>query len=355
MTTIAKGYAALGPTSALQPFTFERRAPREDDVAISIKYCGVCHSDIHQARDEWGGSAFPMVPGHEIAGVVTAVGANVSKFKVGDHVGVGCFVDSCTTCKTRNVDLEQYMPGLIQTYNGVEADGKTATQGGYSDSIVVKEGYVLSIPDNLPLDAAAPLLCAGITLYSPLNHWKAGPGKQVAILGMGGLGHMGVKIAHAMGAEVTVLSQTLSKREDGLRLGADRVVVSKNPDEMAKVANSLDFILNTVAAPHNLDAFLNLLKRDGTMTLVGAPDSPHPSPTVFNLIFKRRSLAGSLIGGIQETQDMLDFCARHGIVSDIEMIDIQGINEAYERMLKGDVKYRFVIDMDSLKKQSHAA
>src|SRR5450830_242649 len=283
MTTTVKGYAALGPTSALQPFSFERRAPRADDVAIDIKYCGVCHSDIHQARDEWGNSAFPMVPGHEIAGVVTAVGADVTRFKVGDHVGVGCFVDSCTTCKTRNADLEQYMPGLVQTYNGLEADGKTATQGGYSDSIVVKEGYVLSIPDNLPLDAAAPLLCAGITLYSPLNHWKAGPGKQVAILGMGGLGHMGVKIAHAMGAEVTVLSQSLKKQEDGLRLGADHYYATSNPETFEKLAGSFDLVVNTVSAAIDVDAYLSLLAVDGALVNVGAPPDLL-SVNVFSLI-----------------------------------------------------------------------
>src|SRR5471032_1086450 len=262
MTTTVKGYAALGLTSALQPFSFERRAPRADDVAISIKYCGVCHSDIHQARDEWGGSAFPMVPGHEIAGVVTAVGADVTKFKVGDHVGVGCFVDSCTTCKTRNVDLEQYMPGLIQTYNGLEADGKTATQGGYSDSIVVKEGYVLSIPANLPLDATAPLLCAGITLYSPLRHWQAGPGKKVAIVGLGGLGHMGVKLAHAFGAEVTVLSQSLKKQEDGKRMGADHYYATSDPGTFTALQASFDLVVNTVSADIDWNQYLGLVKLD---------------------------------------------------------------------------------------------
>ena len=348
MTTTAKGYAALGPTTRLQPFSFERRAPREDDVAISIKYCGVCHSDIHQARDEWGGAAFPMVPGHEIAGIVTAVGANVTKFKVGDHVGVGCFVDSCTTCKTRNVDLEQYMPGLVQTYNSVEADGKTATQGGYSDSIVVKEGYVLSIPDNLPLDAAAPLLCAGITLYSPLNHWKAGPGKQVAILGMGGLGHMGVKIAHAMGAEVTVLSQTLSKREDGLRLGADHYYATNDASTFDKLAGTFDLIICTVGAAIDWNQYINLLKVDGSMVIVGIPDGAVPPISAFGLVGARRSLSGSMIGSIKETQEMLDFCGKHDIVSDIEVIRIQDINEAFDRVVKSDVRYRFVIDMASL-------
>jgi uncharacterized zinc-type alcohol dehydrogenase-like protein len=345
--TLARGYAASAAKEKLQPFSFERRAPRADDVAIDIKYCGVCHSDIHQARDEWGGSIFPMVPGHEIAGVVTAVGANVTKFKVGDHVGVGCFVDSCTTCGTRHVDLEQYMPGLIQTYNSREVDG-TPTMGGYSDHIVVKEGYVLSIPDNLPLDKAAPLLCAGITLYSPLKHWKAGPGKKVAIIGLGGLGHMGVKIAHAMGAEVTVLSQSLSKQEDGLRLGADHYYATNDKTTFFKLAGQFDLIINTVGAVIDWNDYLGLLKIDGTMTLVGVPDAATPPISAFALIGGRRTLAGSMIGSIKETQEMLDFCGEHNITSDIELIDIQAINEAFERVVKSDVRYRFVIDMKSL-------
>ncbi|TWD52844.1 NAD(P)-dependent alcohol dehydrogenase [Pseudomonas sp. SJZ131] len=349
-------YAAQNPKDSLKPFTFERRAPGADDVQIDILYCGVCHSDLHTARNEWQNTLYPSVPGHEIVGRVTAVGANVSKFKVGDLAGVGCMVDSCQHCASCAEGDEQYCEsGFTGTYNGPVFGGEN-TFGGYSDNIVVKEKFVLRIShDDSNLAAVAPLLCAGITTYSPLHHWKVGPGQKVGVVGLGGLGHMAVKIAHAMGAHVVLFTTSPNKREDGLRLGADEVVVSKNPDEMAKFANTLDFILNTVAAPHDLDAFLNLLKRDGTMTLVGAPDSPHPSPSVFNLIFKRRSLAGSLIGGIQETQDMLDFCAKHGIVSDIEMIDIQNINEAYERMLKGDVKYRFVIDMDSLKKEANAA
>jgi uncharacterized zinc-type alcohol dehydrogenase-like protein len=341
------GFAASTAKGKLQPYTFERRAPREDDVSIDIKFCGVCHSDIHQARDEWGGAIFPMVPGHEVAGIVSAVGSQVSKFKVGDHVGVGCFVDSCTTCAKRNVDFEQYMPGLVQTYNSVEADGVTPTMGGYSNYMVVKEGYVLSIPDNLPLDAAAPLLCAGITLYSPLHHWKAGPGKKVAIIGMGGLGHMGVKIAHAMGAEVTVLSQSLSKQDDGLRFGAAHYYATNNPETFTQLQNQFDLMINTVGASIDLDAYLSLVKPDGAMVLIGVPEEPM-SLNAPSLIGSRRSLAGSMIGSIKETQAMLDFCGEHNIVADIELIPIQLINEAFERVVKSDVRYRFVIDMASL-------
>ncbi|MBB4006452.1 NAD(P)-dependent alcohol dehydrogenase [Allorhizobium taibaishanense] len=344
---IARGYAATDASKPLEPFTFERREPNDDDVVISIKYCGVCHSDIHQARNEWGMSAYPMVPGHEIAGVVTAVGSKVSKFKVGDHVGVGCFVDSCAHCAARDPDIEQYLPGLVQTYNSVERDGKTPTQGGYSDSIVVKEGYVLSIPDNLPLDKAAPLLCAGITLYSPLAHWKAGPGKKVAIVGMGGLGHMGVKIGAAMGAEITVLSQTLSKKEDGLRLGASHYYATSDAETFKTLAGSFDLIICTVSADIDWNAYLNLLKVDGTMVLLGVPEKPVPVHA-FSVIPARRSLAGSMIGSIKETQEMLDFCGKHDITSDIEIIDIKDINAAYERVLKSDVRYRFVIDMATL-------
>ncbi len=344
---IARGYAATDASKPLTPFTFERREPRDDDVVIEIKYCGVCHSDIHQARNEWGNSAFPMVPGHEIVGIVTAVGSKVTKFKVGDRAGVGCFVDSCTTCATRDLDLEHYMPGLVVTYNGVEADGKTPTQGGYSDSIVVKEGYVLSIPENLPLDAAAPLLCAGITLYSPLRHWKAGPGKKVAIVGMGGLGHMGVKLARAMGADVTVLSQTLSKKEDGLKLGADHYYATNDPETFTALAGTFDLIICTVAAEIDWNAYLNLLKVDGDLVLVGIPENAVPVHA-FSLVPARRSISGSMIGSIKETQEMLDFCGEHDIVSEIETIRIQEINEAYERVVKSDVRYRFVIDMASL-------
>ncbi len=344
---IAKGYAATDASKPLTPFTFERRAPNDDDVAISVKYCGVCHSDIHQARNEWGGSKYPMVPGHEVAGIVTAVGSKVTKFKVGDCVGVGCFVNSCTTCATRDLDYEHYMPGLVQTYNDVEADGETPTYGGYSDSIVVKEGYVLSFPDNIPLDAGAPLLCAGITLYSPLRHWKAGPGKKIAVVGMGGLGHMGVKLAHAMGADVTVLSQTLSKKEDGFKLGADHYYATSDAETFTKLAGSFDLILNTVGTAIDWNAYLNLLKYDGSMVLLGVPE--HAVPVhAFSIIPGRRSLSGSMIGSIKETQEMLDFCGEHNIVSEIELINIDKINEAYERVLKSDVRYRFVIDIASL-------
>lgn len=345
--TITRGFAATAAKAPLQPYTFERRAPREDDVSIDIKFCGVCHSDIHQVRDEWGGAIFPMVPGHEVAGVVSAVGSKVTKFKVGDHVGVGCFVDSCTKCATRDANLEQYMPGLVQTYNSVEADGVTPTMGGYSNHMVVKEGYVLSIPDNLPLDAAAPLLCAGITLFSPLNHWKAGPGKKVAIIGMGGLGHMGVKLAHAMGADVTVLSQSLSKQEDGLRFGAAAYYATNDPQTFKTLRGQFDLIINTVGTSIDWNAYLNLLKLDGTMTLVGVPDAPVPV-NAFALIGGRRTLAGSMIGSIKETQEMLDFCGKHNIVADIELIPIQSINEAFDRVVKSDVRYRFVIDMATL-------
>ncbi|MDY6962512.1 MAG: NAD(P)-dependent alcohol dehydrogenase [Pseudomonadota bacterium] len=344
---LARGYAATDASKPLAPFTFERREPNADDVAISIQYCGVCHSDIHTVRNEWKNAVYPIVPGHEIVGVVTAVGSDVTKFKVGDKVGVGCFVDSCVGCASRDLDNEQYMPGLVQTYNSVEADGKTATQGGYSDHIVVKEGYVLSIPDNLPLDATAPLLCAGITLYSPLRHWNAGPGKKVAILGMGGLGHMGVKIAHAMGAEVTVLSHSLSKKEDGLKLGADHYYATSDAETFTELAGTFDLIICTVGVAIDWNAYLGLLKVDGSMVIVGAPEDAIPVHA-FSLIPGRRSLSGSMIGSIKETQEMLDFCGKHDIVSEIETIGIQEINEAYERVLKSDVRYRFVIDMASL-------
>ncbi|MBA1288699.1 NAD(P)-dependent alcohol dehydrogenase [Pseudomonas japonica] len=349
-------YAAQNASDTLKPYAIERRAPNADDVQIEILYCGVCHSDLHTARNEWQNTLFPSVPGHEIVGRVSAVGSAVTRFKVGDLAGVGCMVDSCQHCAPCAEGDEQYCEnGFTGTYNGPVFGGEN-TYGGYSERIVVKEAFVLRIShDEGDLAAVAPLLCAGITTYSPLSHWKVGPGKKVGIVGLGGLGHMGVKIAAAMGAHVVLFTTSPNKREDGLRLGAKEVVVSKDPEQMQAHANSLDFILNTVAAQHDLDPFLNLLKRDGTMTLVGAPEHPHPAPTVFNLIFKRRSLAGSLIGGIRETQEMLDFCATHNLVSDIEMIDIQSINEAYERMLKSDVKYRFVIDMASLKKDAAAA
>lgn len=346
----AIGYAAYDPKKPLAPFDFERREPGPEDVQIEILYCGVCHSDLHQARDEWGNSAFPMVPGHEIVGRVTKVGSGVTKFKAGDLAGVGCLVDSCRTCPDCQRDLEQYCNDSTYTYNSPDKKnpGKS-TYGGYSNLIVVDQHFVLKVSDKLDLAAVAPLLCAGITTYSPLRHWKVGPGMKVGIVGLGGLGHMGVKFAHAFGAHTVLFTTSASKVADAKRLGADEVVISKNAEEMQQHAESFDFILNTVAAPHNLDAFTALLKRDGTMCLVGVPDSPHPSPAVGNLIFKRRALAGSLIGGLRETQEMLDFCAEHNIVSDIEMIDIQEINEAFDRMQKSDVKYRFVIDLASLK------
>lgn len=344
-----KAYGAYTGDKALESMDIVRRAPGAHDVKIDIAFCGVCHSDIHQVRAEWAGTLFPCVPGHEIVGRVSAVGANVSGFKVGELVGVGCIVDSCRHCADCDEGLENYCDHMVGTYNGPTADAPGHTLGGYSQEIVVHERYVLRIRhDEAQLAAVAPLLCAGITTYSPLRHWKVGPGHKVGIVGIGGLGHMGIKLANAMGAYVVAFTTSGSKREAAKALGAHEVVVSRNADEMSAHAKSLDFILNTVAAPHDLDAFFTLLKRDGTMTLVGAPASPHPSPQVFNLIMKRRSLAGSMIGGIPETQEMLDFCAEHGIVSDIEMIRADQINDAYERMLKGDVKYRFVIDSSSL-------
>jgi len=343
-----KSYAASSAKSALAPFTIERREPREHDVAIDIKFCGICHSDIHQARDEWGHATFPMVPGHEIAGVVTAVGSKVTKYKIGDKVGVGCFVDSCRKCPQCLKGLQQYCGvGMSLTYNGTEKDG-TPTYGGYSEKIVVDENYVLRIPDNLPLDAAAPLLCAGITLFSPLRHWKAGPGKKVGIIGLGGLGHMGVKLAHALGAEVTVLSQSLKKQADSKRLGADHFYATSDPATFEKLKGSFDLIISTVSTGMDWNQYIDLLNIDGTMVIVGVPDRAIPVAG-FSLIMGRRSLAGSVIGGIPETQEMLDFCGKHGITCDIELIPIQKINEAYERVLKSDVRYRFVIDMASLK------
>lgn len=347
----AIGYAATDASTPLAPFNFTRRAVGPNDVQIDILYCGVCHSDLHTARNEWNNTLYPSVPGHEIVGRVTAVGDSVETFNVGDLAGVGCMVDSCQSCSSCGEGLEQYCEnGFVGTYNGNAFGGSENTLGGYSDHIVVDKRFVLRISHGEEnLAAVSPLLCAGITTYSPLRQWKVGPGQKVGVVGLGGLGHMAVKIANAMGAHVVLFTTSPDKKEDALRLGASEVVVSKNKEEMAAHLNSFDFILNTVAAPHDLDAFLSLLKRDATMTLVGAPASPHPSPNVFGLIFKRRRLAGSLIGGIAETQEMLDFCAKHNIVSDIEMIDIQNINDAYERMLKSDVKYRFVIDMASLK------
>ncbi len=347
--TTAKAYAAQSATTPLAPYSFERRDPGRLDVQIEILFCGVCHSDLHTVRSEWGPANYPCVPGHEIVGRVTKVGGQVKKFKEGDLAGVGCMVDSCHTCAACKVDLEQFCEnGTIFTYNSPDKKSGGFTCGGYSTSIVVEEAFVLHISDKLDLAATAPLLCAGITTYSPLRHWKVGKGQKVGVIGLGGLGHMGVKLANAMGANVILFTTSPGKTKDALRLGAKDVVVSKNADEMKKHANSFDFILDTVSAKHDINAYLPLLKRDGTLTLVGAPTEPLPVEA-FNLIFQRHQLAGSLIGGIKETQEMLDFCAEHGIVSDIEMIPIQNINEAYERMLKSDVKYRFVIDMKSLK------
>lgn len=343
-------YAAMTAASPLAPHRIERRATGANDVRIDIAFCGVCHSDIHQARGEWGDALFPMVPGHEIVGIVSEVGAEVKTFKAGDRVGVGCFVDSCRTCEACEAGEEQYChAGSSGTYNSTERDKQTPTYGGYAKQIVVDAGYVLRIPDNLPLDGAAPLLCAGITTYSPLRHWRAGPGKKVAIVGLGGLGHMGVKLAAAMGCDVTVLSQTLSKEADGRRLGAHHFHATQNPETFTQLAGTFDLILNTVSVPLDWNAYLGLLKRDGTLVLLGAP--PEPSAvSAFAVIGGRKSLAGSLIGGIQETQAMLDFCGEHGITSDIEIIPMDGINNAYERMVRSDVKYRFVIDMATLAK-----
>lgn len=346
---VVRAFGSYAGDKPLEPMSITRREPGPNDVKIDIAYCGICHSDLHQVRAEWAGTIFPCVPGHEIVGRVSAVGADVASFKAGDLVGIGCIVDSCRHCFECDDGLENYCDHMVGTYNGLTLDAPGHTLGGYSQEIVVHQRYVLRIKHaEKQLAAVAPLLCAGITTYSPLKHWKAGPGKKVGIVGIGGLGHMGVKIAHAMGAYVVAFTTSESKRDDAKALGADEVVVSRNPDQMAAHAKSFDLIVNTVAAPHDLDAFTTLLKRDGTLTLVGAPASPHPASNVMNLIMKRRSIAGSMIGGIPETQEMLDFCAEHGIVSDIELIRADEINDAYERMLKSDVKYRFVIDNATL-------
>jgi uncharacterized zinc-type alcohol dehydrogenase-like protein len=345
-----KAYGATAGDKPLEAMDIQRRAPGARDVQVEIKYCGVCHSDLHTVRSEWGGTKYPCVPGHEIVGHVTAVGGDVKNFKVGDTVGIGCLVGSCQHCASCAEGLEQYCEnGFVGTYNGPTADAPGHTLGGYSQRIVVDVKFVLKIrhPED-QLAAVAPLLCAGITTYSPLRHWKAGPGKKVGIVGIGGLGHMGIKLSHAMGAHTVAFTTSESKRKDAHDLGADEVVISKDPAQMEKHAGSFDLILNTVAAPHDLDAFTALLKRDGTMCLVGVPAQPHPSPSVAALIFGRKAIAGSLIGGLPETQEMLDFCAERGIVSDIEMIRMQDIDDAYERMLKSDVKYRFVIDSATL-------
>ncbi|HSA60306.1 MAG TPA: NAD(P)-dependent alcohol dehydrogenase [bacterium] len=341
-------YAARSPKEPLAPFEIQRREPGPNDVQIDIKFCGICHSDIHQARDEWGGASFPMVPGHEIAGIVSKVGAKVTRFKTGDHAGVGCLVDSCRECKDCKAGLEQYCLKPVWTYNSVEKDGKNPTYGGYSTRIVVDEHFVLQIPKNLPLDRAAPLLCAGITLYSPLRHWKTGPGSRVGVIGLGGLGHMGVKIAKALGADVTVLSHSKKKEADARRLGAQNFFLTSDPRTLDQNAGKFDLLVNTVPVEIDWERTLNLLDRDGALVLLGVPDAkPTLHPTT--LILRRRSLAGSVIGGIAETQEMLDFCGKHEIASEIETIPIQKVNEAYERTIQGDVRYRFVIDLESLK------
>ncbi|WP_399087847.1 NAD(P)-dependent alcohol dehydrogenase [Streptomyces sp. BBFR2] len=344
--TSVAAYAAPAPKAPLERTTIPRRELGAHDILIDIKFAGICHSDIHTARAEWGeGGHFPLVPGHEIAGVVAATGSAVTRYAVGDRVGVGCFVDSCRECDNCRAGIEQYCTGdlgNVGTYNGVGRDGEP-TQGGYSTHLVVDENYALRIPESIPLDAAAPLLCAGITVYSPLAHWNAGPGKKVAVVGLGGLGHMGVKIAHAMGAEVTVLSQSLRKKDDGLRFGADDYRATSDPDTFKELAGTFDLIINTVSADLDLNAYLSLLRTDGTLVQLGAPEKPL-TVAPFALIGGRRSFAGSLIGGIRETQEMLDFCGEHGIAADIEVIGADRINEAYERVLASDVRYRFVID-----------
>lgn len=346
--THAKAYAAYDAKTPLKPWTFEQRALKPHDVQSAISYCGVCHSDLHQVRDEWGGAVFPMVPGHEIVGKVIATGAKVHMFKMGDTVGVGCLVDSCRTCNACDDGLEQYCEnGFSGTYNSTEQDGVTRTYGGYADTIVVNEEFVLRVPTNLPLHAVAPLLCAGITTWSPLRHWNVKKGQKVGVVGLGGLGHMGVKFAAAFGAETYVISTSPNKRDDAKKLGAVDIVVSKDAADMAKHAGSFDFLLSTISAPYDVNAYLGLLKRDGKMVIVGAPEKP-TELSMFSMILGRKTLAGSLIGGIKETQEMLDFCGEHGIVSEVEVIPIQQINEAYERMLKSDVRYRFVIDNASL-------
>jgi len=343
-----KGYAAQTKDTDLAPWNFERREVGPHDVQFAIDFCGVCHSDLHQIKDEWGGGLFPMVPGHEIVGRVTAVGSHVTKFKVGDLAGTGCLVDSCRVCDNCQHGLEQYCTnGHSQTYNGLEQDKKTPTYGGYSDTIVVHEDFVLHIPEKLDLAATAPLLCAGITTYSPLRHWNVGKGHKLAVLGLGGLGHMGVKFGVAFGAEVTVLSSSPKKEEDAKKLGAHKFVVTSDPEQLASVSGYFDFILDTVSAEHDYNQYLHLLKTDGVHICVGAPPTPS-SIIAFSLIPGRKSLAGSMIGGLPETQEMLGFCAEHNIVSDIELIDMKDIQTAFDRMLKGDVRYRFVIDMATL-------
>lgn len=343
-------YAAESATAPLGPFSIERREPMATDVVIDILYCGVCHSDLHMARNEWDNTTYPIVPGHEIIGRVTKVGRDVTRFKEGDVAAVGCLVDSCRSCSSCQRGLEQFcLNGALFTYNGEDSDSGTMTYGGYSETIVVDEAFVLKVPENLDAAAAAPLLCAGITTFSPLRKWNVGKDSKIGIVGLGGLGHMGVKFAHAFGAHTVLFTTSPDKVEDGKRLGADEVVISKHEEEMKSHAGSFDLILDTVSADHDVNAYLGLLKLDGVLVLVGAPGNPLPV-SAFSMLFPRKQLAGSLIGGIPETQEMLDFCGKHHIVCDVEMIRMDQINEAYERMLKSDVKYRFVIDMASLKK-----
>jgi alcohol dehydrogenase (NADP+) len=349
----AKAYAVASATSPFTSTLITRREPTDHDVQIEILFCGICHSDLHQARNEWSGmmpTVYPCVPGHEIVGRVAKVGSAVTKFKPGDLAAVGCLVDSDGTCPECKAGFEQFCPNMTLTYNFQDKNSGGVTYGGYSDSIVVTERFVLHVPQNLDLAGTAPLLCAGITTYSPMRHWGVTKGKKVGVVGLGGLGHMGVKFAHAFGAHTVVFTTSLAKKDDAFRLGADEVVISKNADEMAKHAGSFDFILDAVAAEHDINAYIQLLRRDGNITMVGAPEKPLPV-SVFGLIFARRSFSGSLIGGIAETQEMLDFCGKHNITSDVEVIPIQKLNEAYERLAKSDVKYRFSIDMASLKSE----
>lgn len=339
-----RAYAAMSAGSPLIPFSFDRRDVGDHDVALKVSYSGICHSDIHQVAEDWGPSMFPMVPGHEIAGIVTSVGRKVTKFKVGDPIGVGVFIDSCRTCSNCTAGLQQYCSkGMIGTYNAMEADGKTVAMGGYSDFFVINEDYALKIPTNLDLRGVAPLLCAGITLYSPIKHWKTSPGMQVAVMGLGGLGHMGVKFAVAMGAEVTVLSHSVSKEADALAMGAHAFIATNNPDNFKPIQKKFDLILNTISAEIVIDDYLKLLKLDGTLVVVGIPAQPYKI-NVRNLLSGRRSIAGTMIGGLPEIQEMLDFCGEHNILSDVEVIDANYINEAYVRTVASDVKYRFVID-----------
>ena len=344
----SRAYAALAAKTDLVPYEFERRELGSNDVALDISYAGICHSDIHQVAEEWGAAIFPMVPGHEIAGIVTAVGTKVSKFSVGDKIGVGVFVDSCRACESCQKGLQQYcVEGMTGTYNGLERDGKTVAMGGYSNNFVINEDYAVKIPDNLPLDGVAPLLCAGITLYSPIKHWKVKPGMKVAVMGLGGLGHMGVKFAVAMGAEVTVLSHSPNKQADAIAMGAHHFVSTKDPANLTSLTKNFDLILNTVSAELNINDYLNLLTLDGTLVVIGLPGKPY-EVHAGTLLNGRRSMAGSMIGGVPEMQEMLDFCAKHSIVSDVEVIKADYINQAYKRTVASDVKYRFVIDASTI-------